>query len=404
MEEELLPYNRVLAFLAQYGHLPSLDTLRAEGIRLFPTAEPVPVVVDRLVQRACYALVRSHWGAMQTAMSNNDQDAVTRIVAEVNQQLQVGRVLDQVVDLHEAFALVLEEADQARENDGLTGATLGWPVLDQVTHGAAPGDLITIVARPQIGKSWTMLKMALSCWEAGHSVFFVSMEMTNVQTARRGLAMMANISPNALATGGLDARSIESAARTIDIARNSPVPFRLLAGDIKKSVDDIDALTAEFEPGIVFIDASYLLRPPVRGNGGGKRWEAASEVAEEIKSMAIKRNVPVVQSVQFNRSASKDERGGGLEYIGQTDAIGQLSSVVIGVAEGREPNEENERVYTIYKNRNGPCGKFAVSFEFTPSPTLAYKPISQGGISVENGGIDLPDVTWGMPGEEHNGF
>ena len=384
-------YDAIRNYTLTYGQIPSLEVVRELGIRLFPTTGHIDFLHNQLLERTSHRIIQERMEEFAGAMNNRNSAAIAGIVGDWHSALNLTAALDSVEDLSDAFERVLEEAVATRANQGLQGVTLGWDVLNSITHGAAAGDVITIVARPQIGKSWTMLKMALSAWEAGSNVLFVTMEMTNTQTALRAMAMLGNLCPNALATGRYD-NFVEDQARTIIARSRTGAPFRLLSGDIKKSVSDIDALVAEHHPDIVFIDASYLLKPDKSAKSS--KWETASEVAEQIKSMALNRGVPVVQSVQFNRGANKDERGGGLEYIGLTDAIGQLSSLVIGINEGRSPNENFERVYSIFKNRNGPKGKFAVSFEFNPAPSMSYIAPGAGGISVDDGGIELPQAQW----------
>jgi hypothetical protein len=147
--------------------------------------------------------------------------------------------------------------------------------------------------------------------------------------------------------------------------------FHFVAGDLNKTVLDIDGLVAEFAPDIVIVDAAYLLDP---GNVGGKfaryaKHEALQEVLKGLKDMALKRDIPVNISVQFNRDAKKGTgtSGIGLENIFGSDWIGQMASNVVGISHGEGQAAKTQRIYHVLKVRNGADGgKFSTNFLFEP--------------------------------------
>ena len=65
----------------------------------------------------------------------------------------------------------------AEHHLGPRGVTYGWEPLDELTQGAMPGTVTTLVARIGMGKSYFLIRMANSAWQAGNSVLFVSMEI-----------------------------------------------------------------------------------------------------------------------------------------------------------------------------------------------------------------------------------
>ncbi len=78
--------------------------------------------------------------------------------------------------------------------------------LDEATAGAQAGDLVVVMARPWVGKSYTLMHMALSAWQAGCSVLFVTMEMTPLQVVRRILGMYSGVNPDLIRRGMLSDR------------------------------------------------------------------------------------------------------------------------------------------------------------------------------------------------------
>jgi hypothetical protein len=87
---------------------------------------------------------------------------------------------------------------------------------------------------------------------------------------------------------------------------------------------------------------------------------------EDIKQhLAEGLNIPVVQSFQFNREASKKNMGEvGLENIAGSDAIGQLSSVVLGLFEDEGIETALQRKIRVLKGRNGEQGEFSINWRF----------------------------------------
>lgn len=147
-------------------------------------------------------------------------------------------------------------------------------------------------------------------------------------------------------------------------------PFHLLTGSFDKSVPLVDAAIQEFSPGLVCIDASYLMDPATKAMK--KSFELVADVAKEIKQVATNRNKPIIQTVQFNREASKAKKRGA-EHIGGSDAVGQITTVGVSIKEGSSAGYENSRrTLDLFKNREGPSEKsFEIDFLFSP-PSFDY--------------------------------
>ena len=73
-------------------------------------------------------------------------------------------------------------------------------------------------------------------------------------------------------------------------------------------------------------------------------------------------------SWQFNRkSLEKDSKKGqkpGVEDIGMSDAIGQISSIVLGLMQEDGVETLTSRRVTVMKGRNGEVGGFNVRWDF----------------------------------------
>lgn len=362
--EEHRVLDFVTTYLTRHGQLPAYAVMVENNMATPIATGPVAYHLDRLSDRAVYRAYSERQTALHEALQANNMDAVRDLFREISQTITsvaVGQDIFQIgATLQEAWA----SYQVARHQPGLQGITYGWGTLDQLTGGLRAGDVGTIVARPGLGKSFTITKAAVAAWREGASVAFVSMEMTAVETARRIIGMETGVNPDFLLRGRLSAWGEEAVENYLERVDGRP-PFVMLVGDLSKSVSDVDAMIQEHAPDFVCIDASYLLSPTEK-RYKGKRWEALADVAQEIKGLALRRDKPILQTVQFNRAGSQDEEMD-LSQIGGTDIIGQVSSLVLGMRRGPAPFERSRRRYLVLKNRHGPDHiDFLTRFEFSP--------------------------------------
>ncbi len=211
-----------------------------------------------------------------------------------------------------------------------------------------------------------MARVAIQAQLQGKSVLFVTMEMSMLGMARRMLGVATGINPDFIKRGEVSMFGQTVMRDTIHGMAGQP-DFTMFAGKLNCRADRVDALVQEYDPYVVLIDAQYLFEPTKKLSGAAKQWENLSEVGKEIIAMALARNKPVHQSVQFNRSQKKDSKGDELANIGGTDVVGQISSIVVAISEGPTPNETTTRKLDIVKNRDGAKGHIYSNFRFEPA-------------------------------------
>jgi replicative DNA helicase len=118
----------------------------------------------------------------------------------------------------------------------------------------------------------------------------------------------------------------------------------------------------ELRPDVLYIDAAYLVS--VNGSSA-KMWEKLAMVGERLKELAISRDIPILQTVQFNRDAVKTKTFD-LHTIGGSDTIGQLGSVIYAITEAEAPYNETRRNISVIKNREGSVAEFDIHYTFDP--------------------------------------
>lgn len=383
VREEMNAVAFVRQHIRSYGRLPSIETCAQNGVAFPRISETFQYYDHQLRTRAMFNRINADHPMLLEAMRarnmNAARDALRMMLTNVN-------ALDNdtdVTSIQEEARMAMEGYDEAHNSHGgLRGVTLGWDVLDEITQGAQAGDVIVVVGRPSEGKSYLLIHMLKRAWLLGSSALFTSMEMTTQQITRRLIAMTAGVNPDFLRNGRLSTVGHRQVLNTIEGFDELP-PLHMLSGDFRRKVADIDKIAQQLVPDIFYIDAGYLLAPSNERRQYSRR-EQIADVLGELKAMSIARRRPIVLTVQFNRDAKKAGADKELDVsqIAETDVIGQLATVVIGVRQGKPPFERSRRRLEIIKNRDGSALKFTTRFQFAPID-FSYLPDEEEQMPIE---------------------
>ena len=332
-EEDRNVWRFVHGYYLRYRQTPSIDVVEVEldfRFGSFPPEEPFQYWLEQLrafnkhvymvdVLERGYGLLE---GGRTEAAESLLEDAVAGI-RQFNPQ-------DNVHTLIELANQVLEDHEQIQHGTRTPGIMTGIPYIDLVTGGAQPGDEWVIAGRPGSGKSFVVTRMAQGAWEARHRVLIISMEMGAIQFGRRNSAMGAAVNSKFLRLGRLSPfgfQRLQRHVQGITLACEDPTSFSVVEGRLNMSVKDILYAIRQYRPDIVFVDGAYMVKPA--GGAYKSNWENALVVTNELKQMAQNEQVPVITTHQFNRRGEKEKTLGTIAY---TDAIGQVASVVIALA------------------------------------------------------------------------
>jgi replicative DNA helicase len=139
----------------------------------------------------------------------------------------------------------------------------------------------------------------------------------------------------------------------------------VIDGNLAASAEDVFQLSDMLGCVVVIVDGAYLLR---HKNAKLDRYQRAAENVELIKRFVTEQDQACFCSWQFNRvAAAKNQKKQGsadLEDIGSSDAIGQISSVVLGLFQEEGVETMVRRQIKILKGRNGEVGQMDVNWDF----------------------------------------
>jgi len=83
-------------------------------------------------------------------------------------------------------------------------------------------------------------------------------------------------------------------------------------------------------------------------------------ISNQVKEVALSRNVPIIAAAQINRAGGSSDKSPGTEHLAQSDALGQDSDAVITLKQ----HSKRVLINSLTKYRHGESGaKWFTQFE-----------------------------------------
>lgn len=305
------------------------------------------------------------------------------------------RVEDQLLRLHGLASTVEPERasdigreviDAAMNGTAEPGLSTGFAALDHALNGLRPGQLVTLAARPAVGKTSLAIQVAGHvAGSEGTPVLFVSLEMPAKAIVRRLLAQRSSIDgAKLLRPGELSEMDMETLK-----AQHLPRGLFVIAGS-GLTVPDIRAQARRLKRrhglALVVLDYLGLLRDPAAERHG--RTAVVTNLSRDMKGLAVELEIPVLVLHQLNRAPANERAAPQLHHLRDSGSVEQDSDVVMflhqaEVLDDNKPRPLSWRVWLlIRKNREGPTGN--VVFTFHPRSTTFV----QGGQVIDVGDLD----------------
>lgn len=354
-EGELNTYLRIVKYVDRYGELPELSYIKGDKIK-----EPYNFLKDSLINEY---------------ISGKLSDTVTHRINKLIKEGSASEVLNElqrfvmehsvesgkdIYSLKDLGDMAYDFVQTSKYKNGMTGIPTGWPSLDRITGGHQRGDIDIILARPKSGKTQLLFYSAMMCKKLGYNPFIISMEMKALQSARRIMAMEANLPMSFMKKGQLSIWGERKLKEKLKGLCDKPF---FMEGQFKKDISEIAGLVYSLkELDIVFIDGGYLIKL-MKSSRNENRWEKVSEIVETLKTVAVKANINITVTFQFNRSVKKtDINKAGLEHVQLSDSIGQIASVALGIFDD-EAMVGRKRVEVI-DDRESEGGGFFINWDW----------------------------------------
>ena len=247
----------------------------------------------------------------------------------------------------------LTEILNPKEDSGIKSP---WPELNELMPSMEPGDMITIAARPSMGKTAFGLQLAEHAAKNGPAIFF-SLEMSNKQLTMRLLSNRASVSGYLLRTGKLNELERERIYKAGAQYYKQPIYLDDTAGLTMSQIRS-RAQRIKAREGLSMVLIDYLGYVKASGEN---RTQEVSKISRGIKEMAKGLKVPVIALAQLNRSVEqREDKHPRLSDLRESGSIEQDSDVVMFLYRDDYYNADSPKKgiseVIISKQRNGPTG------------------------------------------------
>jgi replicative DNA helicase len=270
------------------------------------------------------------------------------------------------VPVDEVANQVLNDIDARRRGERAAGLASGFARLDEDLGGGFPlGHLITMGARPSVGKTAFALNIARNVCHRGGAVLFVSLEQPRKELTERMYASEANVNGQRIRTGKLDRDEQKRISQAADVVRPWGWRFQindqpgLTAAQIASAARRARRKAKALD--LIIVDYLQLVGSD---NPKANRNEQVGASTRRLRDMARELGVPVLLLCQLSRAAEETEVPR-LHHLRDSGEIEQHSDVVLFLhrAQAREPGRADIIDLHVAKQRNGPLS--AIRFEHT---------------------------------------
>jgi replicative DNA helicase len=229
---------------------------------------------------------------------------------------------NQVVSLREATMKALKEIEATEK----TGIKTGLRATDKAFNGFMPGELVVIAARPGMGKTEYALQIALENAVDGEKIWFVSLEMTASQLAKRVLSKKSGIGTGSLRSGKLsdmDFALLQNAANDV-----MDLPINFAGFRTPNSLwSAVRRAKAKGQIGALIVDYLQL----IEGDGKpGNREREVADISRTLKKISTELDLPVIALSQLSRALeSRANKMPNLADLRESGAIEQDADIVL---------------------------------------------------------------------------
>jgi replicative DNA helicase len=347
----------------------------AEGV---PSAANATYYADIVKDKSLLRNLNSAGHDILKLTTDPEKDADEKLNEAENLVFQVGnqRLGKDFLTIRSLTKEFMVDIDNLYESgEPLLGAPSGFVDLDAVTTGMYGGDLTILAARPSMGKTSFVLKIALNVArkQPGNVAVF-SLEMSGKQLVRRLVSMQSLLNSNVLKKSELQSSDYRKLSDACEYLYDLPVYI-----DESSDISGLEMrgkcrrLKREGGLSLVVVDYLQLMRGSKRTEN---RVQEISEIARSLKALAKELDVPVIALSQLNRSVeNRENKRPQLADIRESGSIEAEADLVMFIYrdnyyKAREnPDEADldpDRVETaeiiIAKHRNGPIDTVKLAF------------------------------------------
>lgn len=228
-------------------------------------------------------------------------------------------------------------------------------LLNDITDGGIiPKSLNIILAGPGVGKSLMMCHFASNNLMYGKNVLYITLEMSEIEIARRIDANLLDIDINLIKnvkksefTYKIDELKKKTTGRLI--IKEYPTAAAH-AGHFRHLLDELK-LKEKFMPDIIYIDyINICASSRIKMGGSVNSYSYIKSIAEELRGLGVEFNIPVISATQVNRS-NFGNSDVDLDGISESFGIAATADLVITIVSNEQLAALGQYMVKQLKNR-----------------------------------------------------
>lgn len=242
----------------------------------------------------------------------------------------------------------LADYKDRHDKGGLLGLETPWKSLTYVTRGFRKKDLIAVISRPEIGKTWLAGLCADCVCQKGGNVLFVSSEMEPDEILMRQDAIGARVSADRFETG--DLLPEEKGRLDAWYKRQSKMGevgdlYVYGPGEIEGALD-VELKIREHKPDFVIWDSFYLCAK-------SQEWKDMAQLVVDCDKITHRCGIPMMIVTQFTSTVRKLDKKADLADTAFTQAVARTCDLIIAMFRTLEMEDMNEMLIRTLKTRKG---------------------------------------------------
>ena len=345
-------WKYITTHVSKYGTVPDVESFLATfpDFDYIDVNEPTEYLVEELYKEQQSNKLAETFNKVRKLLLENKTEDALDLYKNAYESLATSTPLT-TIDILKDTSRYDAYAERVKDFDKFYVRT-GFSELDNIIGGwDREEELATIVARPNVGKSWILLKCALSAAEQGLNVGIYSGEMSERKVGYRIDTLLEHISNGALTHG--NSTIMNDYKHYIDNLPNRlKGSIKVLTPKMINGLAGVSSLRAFIEKDkldILFIDQHSLLEDDRKAKNPVER---ASNISKDLKALQVLKRIPIISVSQQNRAST--ENGPGTEHVSQSDRISQDSTILIFI---ERKKDTNTIFLELVKSRDSENGK-----------------------------------------------
>lgn len=347
-------FDFVLTHYQKYKSVPDKETFseRFPDFQYFTCTESDKYLYDTITEELVYyRTIPILQQAAEIMRNGNSQDAVDYALSQLSGVSVSGNKTG--IDIISQALLRFNEWHTKLTSDEPFYITTGFPELDEIITGWAKAEELGVIfARTGQGKSWVLCATLTHAWKIGNRVGYISPEMSPNKIGYRFDTLTRHFSNRNLVTG----KEEVDYEKYINDLSNSPNPFIVATPndfDKRVTVSKLRTFVQSNNLDILGIDGITYLTDE-RGKRGDNKTTSLTNISEDLMSLSLELQIPIIVVVQSNREGARDPETSGtpeLENIRDSDGIAHNATKVISIRQTGAGLE-----MALKKNRDGRTG------------------------------------------------